>query len=401
MRSLVLPLYLPGFLIFLGQGIFGLTVPFFAQSFGVSFILINVAIMLTALGNLVGNLPAGMLLARVLPWKVMILGSVVIGTSSIAMGALESFPALVVLRFVGGLGLALAFLSRYTFVAESVPAFHRGRVSAMFGGAMRLGLFIGPLIGGFIGDRFGLPMTFHVVGVLALLAGGLMLLINEPARSASDQYVAPSGGPGLKGLGLFRSKSVLAASGAQILGQLIRAGRLAIVPLFGAVVLHLDIATTGVILGVSGAVDMMMFPLSGYLMDRFGRRYNSIPSFAAMTVGMILLAFAGNAEMLWAAAMVLGIGNGLGSGLMMTLGADLAPAGPKAEFLGIWRFIGNTGNSGGPLVVGAVADLVGLNLAAAAVAGFGVAAVLTLAFLVPETLIRDPAKNTARATAGG
>ncbi len=393
LRSLILPLYLPGFLIFVGQGIFGLTVPFFAQSFGVSFILINVAIMLTSFGNLAGNLPAGMLLARVVPWKVMILGSVVIGISSIAMGAMESFPALVVLRFVGGLGLAFAFLSRYTFVAESVPAIHRGRVSAMFGGSMRLGLFVGPLIGGFVGDRFGLPMTFHIVGVLALLAGGLMLLINEPVRATPDHDAASSGGLKLRGLGLFRSKAVIAASGAQILGQLIRAGRLAIVPLFGAVVLDLDIATTGVILGVSGAVDMMMFPISGYLMDRFGRRYNSIPSFTAMTVGMFLLATAGSAEGLWAAALVLGIGNGLGSGLMMTLGADLAPEGSKAEFLGVWRLIGNSGNSGGPLIVGAVADLVGLNLAAAVVAGFGVAAVLTLTFLVPETLIREPPKD--------
>jgi MFS family permease len=265
----------------------------------------------------------------------------------------------------------------------------------MFGGSMRLGLFVGPLIGGFVGDRFGLPMTFHIVGVLALLAGGLMLVINEPVRATPDHDAASSGGLKLRGLGLFRSKAVIAASGAQILGQLIRAGRLAIVPLFGAVVLDLDIATTGLILGVSGAVDMMMFPISGYLMDRFGRRYNSIPSFTAMTVGMFLLATAGSAEGLWAAALVLGIGNGLGSGFMMTLGADLAPEGSKAEFLGVWRLIGNTGNSGGPIIVGAVADLVGLNLAAAVVAGFGVAAVLTLTFLVPETLIREPPKDEA------
>ena len=401
MRRLVLPLYVPGFLIFIGQGIFALTVPFFAQSFGVSFVLINVAIMLTSLGNLVGNLPAGMLLARVMPWKVMVLGSVVIGVSSIGMGALDSFAALVVLRFVGGLGLALAFLSRYTLVAESVPTIHRGRVSAMFGGTMRLGLFIGPLIGGVLGDRLGLPMTFHIAGVLALLAGGLMLLINEPPRATRDRGGAPSGRAGLTGLRLFRPNAVLAASSAQILGQFIRAGRLAIVPLFGAVVLNLDIATTGVIVGVSGAVDMLMFPVSGYLMDRFGRRYNSIPSFTAMTVGMLLLAMAGSAEMLWAAALALGLGNGLGSGFMMTLGADLAPEGSKAEFLSIWRFIGNTGNSGGPLVVGAVADLVGLHLAAVAVAGFGVAAVLTLAFLVPETLVRGPPKHTAKVSAGG
>lgn len=389
LRGLILPLYLPAFLILMGQGIYILTVPYFAASFGVSLILINVAITMTSLGNLAGNLPAGILLGRVVPWKVMILGSSVLAVSSIATGIWDSFPALVVLRFVGGLGLALAFLSRYTFVAETVPAIHRGKASAMFGGTMRLGLFAGPLLGGLIGDRFGLPMTFHVAGVLALLAALLMMVVKEPPRPRRASDAGRGGLPGLRVLRLFRSRTVLAAAGAQILGQLIRAARLAIVPVFGAIVLELDVATTGVIIGVSGAVDMAMFPVSGYVMDRFGRRYNSIPSFTLMTVGMVVLAGSTNAQMLWIAAMVLGLGNGLGSGLMMTLGADLAPEGSKGEFLGLWRFIGNFGNSSGPLAVGAVADFGGLGLAALTAAGFGVAAVLALIFVVPETLKRN------------
>jgi len=105
---------------------------------------------------------------------------------------------------------------------------------------------------------------------------------------------------------------------------------------------------------------------------------------------MVVLALTQSAEMLWIAALMLGLGNGLGSGFMMTLGADLAPEGSKGEFLGLWRFIGNFGNSSGPLFVGAVADLVGLNLAAAMAAGFGVAAVLVLGLVVPETLKRAP-----------
>ena len=108
---------------------------------------------------------------------------------------------------------------------------------------------------------------------------------------------------------------------------------------------------------------------------------------------MLLLASAHNAEMLWAAALVLCIGNGIGAGLMMTLGADLAPVESKSEFLGIWRFIGNTGNAGGPVVIGALADVIGLHLAAAAIAGFGIAAVLVLATLVPETLVRRVSKH--------
>jgi MFS-type transporter involved in bile tolerance (Atg22 family) len=70
---------------------------------------------------------------------------------------------------------------------------------------------------------------------------------------------------------------------------------------------------------------------------------------------------------------------------MMTLGADLAPPGAVGEFLGFWRLIGDTGQSGGPLVVGAVAGAFGLFATAILLSGVGAASALTLAFLVRET----------------
>ena len=85
---------------------------------------------------------------------------------------------------------------------------------------------------------------------------------------------------------------------------------------------------------------------------------------------------------------MIGLGNGLGSGTMMTLGADLAPAEARGEFLGLWRFIGDIGNAGGPMVVGHIADLAGLATAPLIVAGIGLAGAGILGGLVPETLVR-------------
>ena len=82
---------------------------------------------------------------------------------------------------------------------------------------------------------------------------------------------------------------------------------------------------------------------------------------------------------------MIGFGNGIGSGSMMTLGADLAPPGAVGEFLGFWRLIGDTGQSSGPLVVGATADIFGLATTALILSGIGAAAALTLALLVRET----------------
>jgi MFS family permease len=85
--------------------------------------------------------------------------------------------------------------------------------------------------------------------------------------------------------------------------------------------------------------------------------------------------------------MLIGLGNGLSSGLMMTLGADLAPPGATGEFLGVWRLIGDVGAVMGPLLVGAVAATAGLAGGAWVLSVAGWLAVFTLARLVRETRV--------------
>ena len=99
-------------------------------------------------------------------------------------------------------------------------------------------------------------------------------------------------------------------------------------------------------------------------MDHLGRKYAILPSFLIQALGMFLLPFTHSFGTLLAAAMLIALGNGIGSGSMMTIGADLAPKESRGEFLGLWRLIGDVGNAGGPIVVGQVADLLTLPMAA-------------------------------------
>jgi MFS family permease len=75
---------------------------------------------------------------------------------------------------------------------------------------------------------------------------------------------------------------------------------------------------------------------------------------------------------------------------MMTLGADLAPKENVGEFLSFWRLIGDGGQMGAPMIVGRIADMVGLSPAAFVIAGIGLAASGIFLFFVPETLQKPP-----------
>jgi MFS family permease len=140
---------------------------------------------------------------------------------------------------------------------------------------------------------------------------------------------------------------------------------------------------------ISSAVDMSMFPIAGYVMDRFGRRYATIPSFFIFAAGLVMMPYTRSFGWLLMTTIVMGLGNGLSSGAMMTLGADLAPREGTGEFLGLWRLSGDFGGATGPLVVGNIADLWGLGVSSFALAGIGYATVLIFIFLVPETLRRE------------
>ena len=67
-------------------------------------------------------------------------------------------------------------------------------------------------------------------------------------------------------------------------------------------------------------------------------------------------------------------GNGIGSGIVMTLGADVAPPDNRRRFLSMWRLMSDTGNALGPVVVSVVAGLWTLAAGIVAVGGVGILA---------------------------
>ncbi|MGO1582677.1 MAG: hypothetical protein ACTHXO_05575, partial [Actinomycetaceae bacterium] len=116
---------------------------------------------------------------------------------------------------------------------------------------------------------------------------------------------------------------------------------------------------------------------SGQVMDRFGRLWVGIPGMVIMGGALALVPLTGTATELGAVGLVLGIGNGLTSGILMTIGSDAAPTVGQAQFLAAWRLQGDVGAAASPLVLAAGPALGSLALAVwvtSAVAGLSVLA---------------------------
>jgi MFS family permease len=94
---------------------------------------------------------------------------------------------------------------------------------------------------------------------------------------------------------------------------------------------------------------------------------------ASTALACVLLPLATTAATVAAVMVLIAAGNGLGSGIVMTLGADTAPVEGRAQYLGGWRLCGDIGVSGGPVLVGALAAVLPLSVACLVLGGLAAA----------------------------
>lgn len=394
-RQLLLSIYIPAFSMSLCRGLVLPIMPLFALSFEVSYAMVGVLLAAEGVGNLLFDIPAGTLVARLGRKRSMMIGAVIMGATALAMAQATLLWEAAGYRFVSGIGMALWNIARHAYITEMVATGVRGRTNAGLGGLGRIAGFVAPVAGGILAERMGLQAPFVVYAALSV-AGLVSAWIWIPMDEASTK---PSQDAALIRLWqVLRSQGrvLLAAGSGSLMAQTIRTARNVVIPLVAADHLGLDASDVGLIVSLSYAVDMLMFWPAGVIMDRFGRKWAYVPSFILQSAAMACVPLADGFGTLCAAAMGMGLANGLSSGTMLTLGADLAPKDAPGEFLGIWRFIGDSGHAAAPLIVGRAADLLGLAGTPFLVAFIGLGGAAILGFWVPETLRQDPSsKGTA------
>lgn len=386
-HPLILPLYLPSLLLSIAQGLMMPVLPLFASSFDAPYFLIGVLLAGDGLGLLVGDLPAGAVMRRLDRRQGMLIGIGVVGLATLGLYWADTLLAALLLRFTAGLGSSLYNVARHTYVADTITVATRGKSVALLGATFRMGRMLGPAAAGLLAEAAGLRAPFLLVAAICGLAVATIYLFN---RAGSRETPAGAGGSQRSAGGILptmlRHARLVAAPGlGQYLMQMVRAGPPVVLPLYGSMVLNLDVTQIGVIFSIASLVDMTLFYPTGLIMDRFGRKWAIVPSTLIMALGLAMVPFTHSFEGLLLAAVVNGFGNGLGSGVMLTLGADLAPKDGRSQFLGLWGLIGDAGVSSGPVLVGAVTDLLALAPATWAIAASGLAAGGVFSFLVPET----------------
>ena len=432
LKQLVVTIYLPYFCIAIGRSGYALLVPLFLRyEYHSTDVFIGFCQTLSAATGLLVSYKLGQSVACCGIKRSLQISTFVFILAFCSATFFHSDKLFLITSVVYGVAEPSQFLPHHTFLSAYVRNNLRGKTNSCSGGTFRIASIFGPMITAKFIELLGARLSFFCLCpsmfVSFLLyffcypdeldkerkrrkreedeghAIELSVVANEdPAHTATSHAQDDEEKEGnAVGERLIMEKRVAvmellydfrreySSIGIFIfLLNCIREGRTLMIPLTGLSngLTTFEIATCVSAGYGSGA---SMFPVSGYIMDNFGRRRNAMAAVVGMGCGFLLMSFVGGFAGLLLSSIVLGCSNGLSSGLQMTLGADTAPNdNRRSPYLGVYNMLGSIGKVLGPLGAGLLSFLFGAKLGALALSIVCILAALWIFKCVDETLVK-------------
>jgi DHA1 family multidrug resistance protein-like MFS transporter len=361
----------------------------YARSFGVGQSAIGLAIAVYGLARFLIAVPAGQLADRAGRRGALALGGLVTAAGNLLCAWAPTYTAFITARFIAGAGAGLVMITGQIVLADITTPANRGRAMAIYQGVFLFAVGIGPLFGGVLAERSGLAAPFVVyasAGVVAAALGWLRIPeTRDRGRVSSDAVIALPPFAAQMRLLTGRLGFVL-VSLISFVGAVARTGALFnIIPVLARDRLALTTDRLGAGLALASLVGLAFTYPSGVLVDRYGRKIVIVPATLMSGVALTMFLIAPSYAWFLAACVVWSMASGVSGAAPAAYAADVAPAGMNAAAMSAYRMLSDLGYVLGPLVLGAVTDLLGADTALGGTAVLMVAVAILFGRLAPET----------------
>src|SRR5699024_4414896 len=413
-------------------GILARAIPLFAREFGVSATAAGAVVSAFALMRFISGLGGGWLVNRIGERTGLILGLAVVGVSSLLAGLSQSYPQLLVLRGIGGIGSAVFGVGAMGLVLRVAGRQVRGRAVSIYRSWFLIGGIIGPALGGAVlGISLRAPF-FLYAGTLAAAAAVAAVFLSrrttaqpEPAESRGGGVGEPSGGQeassgqrgsdeqgGADGQGgsdeqgdsggqgdsgdespkvvqLLRTPEYQAALTANFAVGLVMLGvRSTAVPFLLVYSLDAEPGWVGVAFAIAAVVQAALMRPARRLAATAGRRAGLLTGAGVTAAGLVALAFGGPLVVPKIAMGVFGAGAAFLGSAPGALVGDVAGK-RSGTVVAVFNMANDLGAMSGPLIVGVMVD------AGSYAGAFGVGAVVVLVAGVLALRLRRPQQATS------
>ena len=157
--------------IFIADIVTGVPIPIFplyATSLGASLGLLGLVTSMLGLGRLLSALPVGMLSDRFNRKLVLVGGMVMFAVSFVAYALTPSAAWLVIPRLLQAVAMVSTFPLGIAYIGDVLEPRDRPAAIGVYTAAMGSGFAVGPLIGSFLGATAGYPVAYLAGAVIAL-----------------------------------------------------------------------------------------------------------------------------------------------------------------------------------------------------------------------------------------
>ena len=328
----------------LGQGMIIPALPDLAQAFSVSEALAVQAVTSQLVGRTAAMLPSGAIVDRLGAKPLMVGGASLAALSGLAAALAPSFAVIIVTQFVWGVGMSAWMFGREIAAFDMVRRDQRGRQMSALMGIGSTGMAFGPAVGGLLTDLAGVRGLFIVYAGTAAIVLVIALFHKETSRPQGQREKRP-----LFDLRAARDvhpyyRLTYAILFFSTFTQFTRVQVTnTMLPLYTQGELGYSASLTGAVFTIAGLATFAMIAPTGFISDKLGRKWAAGPAAALSVVAFVVFPVASNFAQLAAAAVVVGVANGLALGAMTIYTYDIAPTRARGQLQALRRAVGELG----------------------------------------------------------
>jgi MFS family permease len=339
------------------------TIPVLSQQFEVSAGAAAQIVTAFAIGKFVGTAISGVILDRMRTRIALVGGPLAAGIASLSAAAAPWLSWILLFVLVMGAADSLWATAREIAGIDLARRDQRGRVISSLHGTYSIGAAIGPFLGGWLTDLFSFRAAF--VGYAMASAVSVFLGFASPDMPLAPVSQKPpdtASGWGLatfqqrlRGvIGLFKEihpglrSTYLALSLATLASQSQRIIVQSMLPLYAGAYLHLSPTEIGMLFTISGVIVFAMIISAGFVMDRVGRKWCTVPSTG---VPFVLIPMTRNFTQLAILVAFAGLAQGLALGSVATSTYDVLPAHVRGRLQAARRTFAELGSGLAPSAI--------------------------------------------------
>ena len=347
------------------------TIPVLAREFGVSAGGAAQIVTAFAVGKFVGTVIAGIVLDRMGTRIALVGGPMVASVAALGAAWVPWFIAILALALVMGAADSLWATAREIAGIDLAQRHQRGRVISSLHGTYNIGTAMGPFLGGWLTDVFSFKAAFVAYAIATALSVFLGLAGPDfPVALATKKVADPLAGWGLAalkrrvlGLGdLFKEihpdlrATYLTLCLATLSSQSQRIIVQSMLPLYAGAYLRLSPTQIGMLFTISGIIVIAMIIPAGFIMDRVGRKWCTVPSTGIPALVFVLIPLTSSFMQLAFLVAVAGLAQGLSLGSVATSTYDVVPAHVRGRLQAVRRTVAELGSGLAPLFGGYLAN---------------------------------------------